>query len=371
MPAASAPLILLASNTDWSIANFRNGLANRLLAEGYQVSAVARDSGQELRLPCELISISIQRRAISPLRDILLFLQLSRIFRTRRPFAVLTFTPKLNVYGVIAARRSGARTISNISGLGSGFLGGGLMMRIMHALYRRANRRADAVFFQNGDDLAYFRERRLVDPRKAVLVPGSGVDLARFQPQSRQRGLDFVFLLIARLLKDKGLLEFVEAARLVRRRHSQVRFQVLGQLDPENPSAIGARELRAWIDEGSIEHLGWLEDVRPSIAAADCVVLPSYREGTPRTLLEAAAMARPIIAADVPGCRQVVEHGRTGYLCRVRDPQDLAEKMLQMIGLPPAERIRLGTEGRRKMEREFSEALVISRYLQVLQGFRS
>ena len=366
-----APLVLLASNTDWSIANFRGGLINRLQAEGYRVAAVAPDSGQGMRLPCELIPVEVDRRAVSPLRDLRLLRHLAGVYRARRPFAVLTFTPKLNVYGVLAARHLAAKVISNVSGLGSGFLGGGLLMRIMHALYRYADRCADRVFFQNGDDLAYFRERRLVDPRKAVLVPGSGVDLARFQPPSRQRGPGFVFLLIARLLKDKGLLEYVEAARLVRQGQPQVRFQVLGQLDPDNPSAIGARELQAWIDEGPIEHLGWLEDVRPSIAAADCVVLPSYREGTPRTLLEAAAMARPIIAADVPGCRQVVEHGRTGFLCRVRDPQDLAEKMLQMIGLPPEERIRLGSEGRRKMEREFGETLVIDRYVQVLQGLRS
>jgi glycosyltransferase involved in cell wall biosynthesis len=197
------------------------------------------------------------------------------------------------------------------------------------------------------------------------------VDLARFLPQSRQGGPDFVFLLIARLLKDKGTLEYVEAARLVRLGNTQARFQILGQLDPANPSAIGERELRAWVEEGTIEHLGWSDDVRPAIAAADCVVLPSYREGTPRTLLEAAAMARPVITADVPGCRQVVEHGRTGYLCRVRDPQDLAERMSQMLRLTPAERVGLGAEGRRKMEREYDEALVIDRYLRALQGFRS
>lgn len=366
-----APLVLLVSNTDWSIANFRGGLIRRLQAEGYRVAAVAPDSRQGIRLPCELIPITSERQAVSPLRDLRLLLRLVRLFRARRPFAVLTFTPKPNIYGVLAARCSGAKVISNVSGLGSGFLGGSLLMRIMHALYRYADRRADRVFFQNADDLAYFGEHQLVDPSKAVLVPGSGVDLARFRPESRESGKRLVFLLIARLLRDKGILEYVEAARLVRRRHAEVRFQVLGQLDPANPSAIAERELQAWIDEGTIEHLGWRDDVRPSIAAADCVVLPSYREGTPRTLLEAAAMARPVIASDVPGCRQVVEHGRTGYLCRARDPQDLAEKMIQMIGLPPAERLRQGTEGRRKMEREFDETLVIGRYLQALQELRS
>jgi len=365
------PLVLLASNTDWSIANFRSGLVRSLLSSGYRVAAIAPDSRQGIQLPCELIPIAIERKAASPLKDLVLLLHLARIFKTLRPFAVLTYTPKLNVFGVIAARWCGARVISNVSGLGSGFLGGGLLTRIMHGLYRLANRKADAVFFQNSDDLAYFSTRRLVDPQKAVLVPGSGVDLTRFKPAGDEPGKGFVFLLIARLLRDKGVVEFVEAARLVHGRYPSARFQVLGQLDPGNPSAISERELRSWVDEGTIEHLGWREDVRPSVAAAHCVVLPSYREGTPRTLLEAAAMARPVIATDVPGCRQAVEHDRTGFLCRVRDSQDLAEKMLAMVGLSASQRRRMGAEGRRKMEREFDETLVITRYLETLQRFRS
>jgi glycosyltransferase involved in cell wall biosynthesis len=370
-PDLTSPLVLLASNTAWSIANFRSGLVRRLLAAGYRVAALAPDSRQGLRLPCELIPIPVERKSTSPLKDLLLLLRLARTIRALRPFAVLTYTPKLNVYGVLAARRYGARVISNVSGLGSGFLSGGLLIRIMHGLYRHANRWADAVFFQNGDDLAYFTQRRLVDPQKAVLVPGSGVDLTSFRPAGDEARKGFVFLLIARLLRDKGVVEFVEAARLVRGRQPSARFQVLGQLDPGNPSAISERMLRCWVEEGTIEHLGWREDVRPSIAASDCVVLPSYREGTPRTLLEAAAMAKPVIATDVPGCRQVVEHGRTGLLCRVRDPQDLAEKMFGMITLPASERRRMGAEGRQKMEREFDETLVIDRYLETLQCFRS
>ncbi len=370
-PGQPSPLVLLASNTDWSIANFRGGLVRRLLAEGYRIAAAAPDSGQ--RLPCELIPLAVERRAFSPLRDLRLLRRLARIYRDRHPFAVLTFTPKLNVFGALAAGRSAVKLILNVSGLGSGFLGGGLQVRVMQALYRRANRRAERVFFQNADDLRYFVERRLVDPRKTVLVPGSGVDLDRFRPEPREPGREpgkpFVFLLIARLLKDKGIREYVEAARGIRRRQGKVSFQLLGQTDPANPSAIPERELRAWIEEGVLEHLGWAEDVRPFIAAADCVVLPSYREGTPRTLLEAAAMARPLIATDVPGCRQVVEPGRTGYLCRVRDPEDLAGRMRQMLDLRAEERARLGVEGRRKMEREYDEALVIERYLQVLRGF--
>jgi glycosyltransferase involved in cell wall biosynthesis len=372
-PGAPSPLVLLASNTDWSIANFRGGLVRRLQAEGYRVAAAAPDSGQRLRLPCELIPITVERRAFSPLADLGLVLRLAALYRERRPLAVLTFTPKLNVLGALAAGRSEARLVLNVSGLGSGFLGGGLQVRLMQTLYRRAARRAERVFFQNADDLAYFVQRRLVDPRKTVLVPGSGVDLERFRPEPRapgRGGKGFVFLLIGRLLKDKGIREYVEAARRIgRRRHPQVRFQILGQADPANPSAIPERELRAWRAEGLIEQLGWSEDVRPFIAAADCVVLPSYREGTPRTLLEAAAMARPLIAADVPGCRQVVEPGRTGYLCRVRDPEDLARMMRRMLDLPEGERSRLGAEGRRKMEREYDEALVIGRYLEVLRGF--
>ena len=182
----------------------------------------------------------------------------------------------------------------------------------------------------------------------------------------REDGSGPVFLLIARLLWDKGVGEYAEAARMVRRAHPRARFQLAGMLDVENPTAIGRADVDAWVGEGLIEYLGALDDVRPAIAAADCVVLPSYREGTPRTLLEAAAMARPVIATDVPGCREVVREGETGFLCRVRDAADLARRMQEFIAMPESARTAMGKAGRRLAEARFDERLVIKQYRIVL-----
>jgi glycosyltransferase involved in cell wall biosynthesis len=174
---------------------------------------------------------------------------------------------------------------------------------------------------------------------------------------------NFRFLLIARMLRDKGVGEYVEAAQLLRQRWPQAEFCLLGFVDVQNPAAISRAEMDAWVAQGFVNYLGVSDDVRTQIATADCVVLPSYREGTPRTLLEAAAMGRPIITTDAVGCREVVDDGVNGYLCQVRDAADLAAKMEQMLLLPPAQRLAMGLQGRAKMEAEFDEQIVIDRYL--------
>jgi glycosyltransferase involved in cell wall biosynthesis len=223
------------------------------------------------------------------------------------------------------------------------------------------------VFFQNPDDRLLFIRRGLVPPDKVELLPGSGIDLAEFSPRPAPSGDRFAFLMIARLIRDKGILEYVEAARSLRARGIDADFRVVGFLDDGNPTSVKAAELERWTEEGTISVLGRRDDVREEIARAGCVVLPSYREGTPRTLLEAAAMGRPVITTDVPGCREVVEDGQTGLLCRAGDSRDLAEKMELLLGMAPAERERLGRNGRAKMEREFGEQIVVDRYLGALR----
>lgn len=177
-----------------------------------------------------------------------------------------------------------------------------------------------------------------------------------------------VFILIGRLLWDKGVREYVEAARVVRERFPNARFQLLGPLGVDNPSAIGRADVDAWVGEGVVEYLGEAHDVRPHIAAADCVVLPSYREGVPRTLMEASAMGRPIVATDVPGCRDVVADGDTGFLCRVRDSASLAEQLLRVIELGTAGRDAMGARGRQKVAAEFDEQQVVERYRRTIHS---
>ncbi|MFL6801818.1 MAG: glycosyltransferase family 4 protein, partial [Sphingomicrobium sp.] len=279
--------------------------------------------------------------------------------------AYLGFTIKPNIYGCLAAAREGVPAIANIAGLGTVFIRRGMLLGLVSRLYRVAVRRAPVVFFQNPDDRALFLERRLVRSEQARLLPGSGVDLDRFTSAPLSGGPP-TFLFIGRLLGDKGVRELIAAARIIRKSRDDLRIQLLGSLDEGNRTAISRAELDQWLGEGLVEYLGETEDVRPFIQRATAVVLPSYREGLPRSLLEAAAMARPLIATDVPGCREVVEDGVNGFLCQVNEPESLAAALLKLADLPAIERSAMGGESRRKVEQRFSESAVIAAYLNAI-----
>jgi glycosyltransferase involved in cell wall biosynthesis len=282
-----------------------------------------------------------------------------------KPAAFLGFTAKPNIYGSIAAHRRGIPVIANITGLGTGFLSGRILETVLSRLYRTALEHAQRVFFHNSDDRDLFLSRRLVDPRNCQVIPGSGVNLSHFGVEPPTGNADPHFLFIGRFLKDKGIVEFVEAAQTVKQDQQGARFTALGTVEP-HPKSIGSDTLEKWKREQLVEFLGSADDVRPFIAQADCVVLPSYREGLPRALLEASAMARAVIGSDVPGCRDVVEEG-TGYLCAPRSASSLAGAMIKFADLSPDRRVAMGLAGRRKAEREFDEQRVIDAYVSALE----
>jgi glycosyltransferase involved in cell wall biosynthesis len=365
------PIIAISINASWNIINFRRGLIAGLQSAGYRVVAIAPTdaySPQFAELGVEHVPIAMDNQGVSPRRDLGLLLRYLRVLRQVRPAAFLGYTAKPNVYGSLAAHMLGIPVINNVSGLGTAFIRQGLLTRIVSGLYRLAFRRSSTVFFQNPEDRDLFVSAGIVASARTAVLPGSGIDLDRFAPANTAAGGDrpFTFLLVARLLWDKGVGEYVEAARLVRAEHPGVRFQLLGFLDVANRTAVPRTEVERWVREGLIDYLGHSDDVRPFLAAADCVVLPSYREGLPRTLLEAAAMGRPLIATDVPGCRHIADHGVNGYLCAVRDSAALAEAMANMLRLPEAERLAMGTAARAKAEAEFDERKVVERYLEAI-----
>jgi len=376
----AGPRLVIAINTAWNLYNFRAGLIRALVEAGFEVVAVAPFDDYAPRLPglgCRYAPLAMDNKGTSPLRDLVLLWRFWRLLRREQPAAFLGYTVKPNVYGSIAAHALGIPVINNIAGLGTVFVRGGWLAWLVKALYRLALGRSRRVFFQNDEDRTLFLRQGLVRSGQTGLLPGSGVDLQRFVPAplpgaETLTGADqgiapLCFLLVARLVWDKGVGEFVEAARRVRKLAPNARFQLLGFLEVQNPAAIDRATVDAWVAEGAVEYLGATDDVRPYLAAADCVVLPSYyMEGTPRSLLEAAAMARPIITTDWVGCRNVVEEGVNGLLCRVRDAGDLADKMVAMIRLTPAQRAAMGAAGRAKMEREFDEKIVIGEYLREL-----
>lgn len=363
--------IAVVANTSWYLYNFRLTLMQTLMAAGHEVVAVGPPDDYADKLVAAGVrhrAISLAGASINPLRELRTVWALHRIFRDEGIELVLSYTPKGNIYAAMAAAMNGLPTVPNVSGLGRVFIRRSPLTWLVKQLYRFTFGRAARVFFQNLDDMGMFVRLGLVDGSKSVRLPGSGVNLDRFfpdgNPDSRER---FVYLLVARLLWDKGVGEYVEAARKVRQKHPAAEFHLLGFLDVQNPSAIPRAQVDAWVKEGVINYLGSTDDVLPYLRAADCVVLPSfYREGVPRTLLEAAAMAKPLITTDAPGCRDTVDDGVTGFLCRLRDADDLADKMLKMIEMDHDHFVAMGHRGREKMMREFDERIVINRYLEIV-----
>ncbi|QXE91552.1 glycosyltransferase family 4 protein [Geomonas subterranea] len=361
--------ILIAANTAWYLNNFRGRLITALIEEGHRVTALAPQDDYAPRLAAKgarYLPLPFCNTGTGP-SEAATLLRMGRLLRAERPDLVLTYTPKINIYLSLAARALGIPVLANISGMGRGFISGGLLKAVMLLLYRVALRHPSKVFFQNEDDLEEFTKLKLVDPCRTALLPGSGVDLGRFRPAARPRREETVFLMVARLLTDKGAREYVAAARELKKSYPQVRFQLLGPLQPPAPSAISAAELDTWRAEGVVEYLGSTDDVLPFYHAADCLVLPSYREGTPRTLLEGAATALPLVATDAVGCRNAVKDGVNGFLCRMKDAADLAATMRRFLELPHAERERLGAAGRKRMELSFDEEIVITRYLKEIK----
>lgn len=366
MPLTGAKIVI-ALNTSWNLVNFRSNLICALINNGCEVVTVAPPDEFVPRLKalgCRYIPLPMDNQGTHLGRDLLLLWRFYCLLRRERPAVYLGYTVKPNVYGSLAAHALGIPVVNNISGLGAVFIKDKWLARLVRGLYRLALWRSARVFFQNEDDRRLFVEGKLVRPEVTDRVPGSGVALARFEAVPLPAADHPVrFLLIARMLWDKGVGEFVEAARMIRNRGVNADFQLLGFLDVQNPAAVLREEMQAWVDEGVVKYLGATDDVRPYIAEADCVVLPSYREGTPRSLLEAAAMARPIITTDTVGCREVVDDGVNGYLCHTRDAADLAQKMERMIALSPEARAEMGRRGREKVARQFDEEIVINKYL--------
>jgi glycosyltransferase involved in cell wall biosynthesis len=361
--------IMISVNSSWNVVNFRSGIIRAVKAKDCEVIVVAPPdeySGGVRDLGCKYVPISINSHGKSPIDDLLLLRRFYKILRKERPHLYLGYTAKPNIFGSLAAHTLGIPVINNIAGLGAAFSQKGWLSTTVKQLYRLAVSRSHKIFFQNSDDFRLFIEEQLVSASRCEVLPGSGVDLQMFDPSNEHDqsiGDQMRFLLVARLLWEKGVGEYVEAAKLIKREFPRVEFQLLGPIDESNPGAIPRSVVDQWVAEGAIQYLGSVDDVRPIIRTADCVVLPTYyREGTPRSLLEAAAMGKPIVTTDWVGCRDVVENGRNGYLCQTHSVEDLSSKLRQMIGLSPMVRTAMGDFSRDKIAREFDEQIVIRRY---------
>lgn len=357
--------IAISVNSSWNIFNFRLGLARHLMNCGFEVYAISPEDEFSLELihaGLKFFPVNVQSKGSSALNDIRYMLTLRSLYKKIKPDIILHYTIKPNIYGTLAAASLGIPVINNVSGLGTVFLHDNISTKIAKALYRMAFRFPQKVFFQNEDDRSLFVKKNLIAINKTALVPGSGVDTEKFRPSREyKKGKPFRFLLMARLLYDKGIIEYIKAIELIKPRVDAV-FMLAGSLDEESQLGIPNTQLQDWISRGLVEYKGFEKNSLNLYQEADCVVLPSYREGTSKSLLEAASCGIPIVTTDVPGCREVVEDGINGFLCKVKDSQDLAMKMEALYNLPDEAYTKMAIKSREKAKKQFDEKIVIKTY---------
>lgn len=367
--------IAIVANTAFNLYNFRLGLIRALKQEGHRVLAIAPEDEYTGLLRAEGIEFTalkhLARKGTNPLHDLRLMWEFRTIYQSQHIDVALQYTIKPNIYGTLGARLSGTKAVCTVTGLGYTFLNRSLASAVAHRLYRLAFASAYRVLFQNEDDLQTFLEDKLVDKSRTMLVPGSGIDTTYFHPSfcTPEPGKDKLhFLMIGRLLKDKGVCEYAAAARAILDKGLAAEFHLLGEIDKDNPSAISEETLKQWTAGNILLHHPHTRDTRPLICAADCIVLPSYREGMPRVILEGMAMARPCIATEAPGCRDAVEEEASGFLCEVADAASLQAAMERFLALSAQERIQMGKRARQRVEQYFSSSIVNYSYITLLRN---
>jgi glycosyltransferase involved in cell wall biosynthesis len=372
-----ARVVLLTSMAS-TVVNFRGPLIVELVGRGDTVQALAPDWTEELKqdamaLGAEPIDISLSRTGVGIIRDVIDAAALFKLFRQLKPTSLLSYFAKPVIYGTIAARFAGVpRRVAMIEGLGYAFTSSArpgtrrrVLKVVMTLMYAASLRLANTTIFLNRDDLDYFKSRRLVDFRKAIILGGIGVDLADFVPTAENSGR-MTFVMVARLLREKGVAEFAEAARLIKQQQPQVEFLLLGDLD-DNPGSLAKDEVEAWTSSGVLTWKGHVKDVKPYLAQSSVFVLPSYREGVPRSTQEAMAMGKPVITTDAVGCRDTIIDGQNGFLVPVRDAPRLAAAMSRFIADPTLISI-MGRASRKLAEERFDVRRANARLLAIIDG---
>ncbi|MEO7316582.1 MAG: glycosyltransferase family 4 protein [Ginsengibacter sp.] len=370
MSNRSTKRIAVIENSLFSTYTMRDSLMKRLMKEGYEVFVLTHTNSFAAQVEKTGIKvINIGSGNIHPVKVSKYIYNLFFFLNRIKPDVVLTYSIRPAIWGNFIARYLKIPTITNITGVGPLFTSKNVAYLAARSMYRLALKNASKVFFQNFDDMELFIQHKFVTPDRAARIPGSGVDYEKFSPVLVNKNNDsFSFLFIGRLIKDKGIFEFVEAARIIHEKYPTVQFNVLGPFWHQNlkSNTVTKSDLQNWIDEGIIDYMGEKKDVRKFIAKADCIVLPSYREGTSNILLEAASMEKPAITCNTTGCKEIVEDGITGFLCSIKDGRDLADKMEKMLLLSPVERIGMGKKAREKIIREYGKEIVLNAYLDAI-----
>ena len=357
--------IIILENTFYTVLSLRMEILRYFKSKGYEIYVLAKAEKNDRQILENegFHCIPVGSVVMNPWKAGLFFFRLIQEIKRIRPHIIFSFTIRPNIFGSLAARYLKIPIVSNVTGTGPLTTNQGLVYTTIRFIYKIAFQKNKRIFFQNDEDFAYFLQNNFVSSFQAKLLPGSGVDTDHYAPRQKTN-LDFNFLMISRLIKDKGVLDYVQAAKLVKKKYPHIKFQILGPFWQQSTAqnTILEKEVEEWGVQGLIEYLGYTLDVRPYIAASDCIVLPSYREGCANVLMQGASMARPLIATDVTGCRNLVLDGETGYLCAVKNPQDLASKMIQLYTISSQDRQEMGRKGREKMVSDYQKSLVLEAY---------
>jgi glycosyltransferase involved in cell wall biosynthesis len=366
--------IALVANSTWSVYNFRMDLVHHLLMRFELLVIAPKDEFAEvlIKTGCNYLDISFNNRSENPFLDYKLYRSLKRIYETEKPDFIFHYVIKPNIYGSMAAARCGIQSISIITGLGYTFDRNNWLNRIVSTLYRMALKKTKEVWFLNLEDSQIFLERKLVSSDKVRILPGEGINTTYFSPQVNKpiaRSKAFQFLMSTRLLRSKGVGIYIEAARILKNKYREVRFDLIGFYEKNHRDAISESEVKLWQKKGIINYGGFAKDVRPFLRKADCFIFPSfYHEGIPRCLLEAAAMEIPIITSLNTGCKEVVYEGANGFLCNPNDAVDLSKRMEEMMALTSARRAEMGKKGRELVSEKFGIDKILPEYDRALNA---
>ena len=366
----SKKTIALLVNTSWNIYNFRMNIVQALTKQGYEVLCMAPPDHYSEKLISDhvkYVPVHMENRGVNPWSDFLLFLSLWKLYRQCKPDVILQFTIKPNIYGSLAARLARIPVINNVSGLGTVFLNDKASSKVAMQLYKIAFRSPFRVFFQNNEDRSLFIDKGLVNQSITQVIPGSGVNLKRFAYEPYKRKNPFVFLMASRLIHDKGLFEYLEACNLVKAKlGEQVECWLQGAPANTEQAGITKEQVEKVLARYAVKCFPFTDSMEEFLKQADVIVLPSYREGVSRMLLESAAMGKPLIATDVPGCREIVRDGYNGLLCTVKDAQDLSRVMIEMFDKDESALQKMGENSRQLVEQEFSDEVVTAAYLKAV-----
>ena len=356
--------VLVLTNNIGGLHSFRKEVMKAIVDSGYEVYISEPDEDERVKyfeeIGCHIIKTNFNRRGMNPLADLKLMMTYRMLIKRLKPKAVLTYTIKPNVYGGIACHLTRTPQIANVTGLGDAVENGGWLQKLTVTLYKIGIGKAKQVFFQNQANRSFCLSLGISN-EKSILLPGSGVNLYHQSCQEYPHNGVIKFLFISRLLKDKGTEEFFEMAKFIKKKNIQTEFQILGWVEGNYK-----HELDDLVSKGIVVHLGTTSDVRPYLAKVHCTIMPSYHEGMSNVNLESAANGRPVITTNVPGCRETVDDGRTGFLVEAKNTNSLIDGVERFLALSYDQKKQMGLEGRKKVEREFDRQIVVREYLKAI-----